>query len=108
MMLVVLMLPLAGPGPQTIDQPRKQSAACVKRFETSSLKARMDVAAYTAAVKTACPDEAAALTKALVAYDVGMGTKRSEAASNAAIDVNDYVESSLERYQATVDASKPK
>jgi len=108
MMLVVLMLALAGPGPQTIDQPRKNYAACIKRFETGSLKAKMDLTAYTTAVKAACPDEAAALTKALVAYDVGMGTGRGDAARNAAIDVNDYVESSLERYQLTVEASKPK
>ncbi len=107
-MLVLLLLALAGPGPQTIAQPRKAYSACIKRFETSSIAAKMDAAAYAVAVKTACPAEAAAFTNALVAYDVGMGTKRATATSNAAIDLADYRATSEERFRDTVAAATPK
>ena len=107
-MLVVLLLALAGPSPQTIIAPRKAYAACIKRFETKSIEAKMDVAAYSVAVKTACPAEAAAFTSALVAYDVGMGTKRATATSNAAIDLADYVLTSEERFRDTMGPAPPK
>src|SRR5687768_15759978 len=107
-MLVVLLLALAGPSPQTIVKPRKNYVACLNRFEAESIAAKMDIAAYATAVKAACPAEAAALTKALVDYDVGMGTKRAAATENAAIDVADYVTSSEEQFRYTVEASKPK
>ena len=108
MMLVVLMLALAGPGPQTIIQPRKNYAACLSAFEKKSIAAKMDVAAYAVAAKSACPAEAAALTKALVAYDVGMGSKRAAAEASAATDIGDYVATSEERFADTVAANKPK
>ena len=108
MTLALFLIALAGPGPQSIDQPRKNYAACIKRFESQSLKAKMELSAYTEAIKTACPAEAAALTKALVDYDVSMGSRRATAVANAATDVADYSATSLERYQMTVEASKPK
>ncbi len=108
MMLVVLLLALAGPSPRTIDQPRKAYSACIKRFETQSLAAKMEATAYSAALKTACSAEGAALSKALVDYDVGMGTKRAAAASNAAVDLADYAATSEERFRETVAGSSPK
>ncbi|MCY7339764.1 MAG: hypothetical protein LH465_07435 [Sphingomonas bacterium] len=107
MMLVVMMLALAGPNPRTLDAPRKTYSACIKGFETSSLKAKLDAAAYSTAVKGACQPEAAALAKALVNYDVAMGGKRAAANANAQSDVADYVLTSEERYRDSVSASKP-
>ena len=107
MLLVVMMLALAAPNPRTLDAPRKTYAACIKGFESSSLKAKMDAAAYSTAVKGACSVEAAALAKALVSYDVAMGGKRATANANAQSDVADYVLTSDERYRDTVSASKP-
>lgn len=108
MMLVVLMLALAGPGPQTIHQPRKNYAACLSAFEKKSRADKMDPAAYPAAAKAACPAEAAALTAALVAYDVGMGSRRAAALTSAAADLGDYVITSEERYRDTMVAAPPK
>lgn len=106
-MLVVLMLALAGPGPQTINQPRKNYAACLSAFEKKSRADKMDPAAYAMAAKTACPAEAAALTAALVAFDVGMGSKRAAAQASAAADLADYVITSEERYRDTMAANRP-
>ena len=98
-MLVVLLLALAAPNPQTLAQPRKNYVACLKRFENKALDDKMEVAAYSVAIKSACQAEAAAMSKALVDYDVAMGTKRAAAAANAAIDLADYVATSDERFR---------
>ena len=107
MMLVVFLLALAGPSPQTINQPRKAYSACLSQFEKKSVADKMAAAAYSTAVKAACAAEAAAFTKALVAYDVGMGTKRAAAVANAATDLADYMATSEERFGITVEAASP-
>ena len=73
MLVTMMMLALAAPNPHSLDAPRKAYAACIKEFETKSLDAKMDAAAYAAALKGACTAEAAALAKALTDYDVAMG-----------------------------------
>ena len=97
MITLVVALALAAPNPASIDAPRKAYASCIKAFESNQLRAKVDPAAYEAAVKAACPSEAAAFTEALVRYDVAMGTKRASATANAARDVDDYRLSSVER-----------
>jgi hypothetical protein len=99
MITLVMALAMAAPNPGAIDAPRHAFAACLKSFETNQLNAKVDPAAYEAAVKTACPSEADALSQALVKYDVAMGTKRANAESNAARDVDDYRLTSVERYR---------
>ena len=108
MLVVVMMLALAAPNPRTLDTPRKAYQACLKSFETKSMEAKMDAAAYSGALKSACTAEAAALTKALTDYDVAMGTKRAAAAATAASDVADYMLTSEERFRDMMTpASKP-
>ena len=99
MMLVVMALAMAAPNPQSIAAPRKAYAACLKKFEAAAIESKMAAAAYSTAVKTACPAEADAMTKALIAYDVAMGNKRAAATANAANDVADYVLTSEERFK---------
>jgi hypothetical protein len=99
MITLIVALVLAAPNPKSIDAPRHAYATCIKSFEMNQLKAKVDPAAYEAAVKTACPSEAAAFTTALVSYDVAMGTKRATANSNAAMDLEDYQLTSVDRYK---------
>jgi len=108
MLVAMMMLALAAPNPARLEPPRKAYQACLKTFETTSLAAKMDSVAYAAALKGACPAQAAALAKALTDYDVAMGTKRTAAAATAASDVADYVLTSEERFRDMVTpASKP-
>ncbi len=107
MLVAMMMLAVAAPNPRTLDPPRKAYQACLKTFETTSLAAKMDAAAYVAALKGACSAEAASLAKALTDYDVAMGTKRAAAAATAASDVADYVLSAEERFRDRV-SSAPK
>lgn len=99
MITLMVALALAAPNPRTIDAPRRAYAACIKSFESNQLQAKVAPAAYEAAVKTACPSEAAAFTAALVNYDVAMGTKRAAATANAARDLEDYQLTSVDRYK---------
>ena len=99
MITLVMALALAAPNPNSIDAPRHAFATCLKSFESKTLAAKVDAATYSSMVKTACPTEAAALTAALVNYDVAMGTKRATAASNAERDVDDYRLTSEDRYK---------
>ena len=102
MVAFVLALALAAPNPSAIDAPRHAFAACLKAFESNQLKAKVAVDAYSTAVKSACPAEAHALEDALVRFDVAMGTKRASALSNAQRDVDDYRQTSDERYRDTM------
>ena len=99
MFTFVLALALAAPNPAAIDAPRTAFRACLKKFETNQLNAKVDAGAYATAVKTACPSEAQALSDALVRFDVAMGTKRASAQANAQRDVDDYRLTSEERYR---------
>lgn len=108
MLVAMMMLALAAPNPSKLDAPRKAYQACLKTFETTSVAAKMEAAAYGAAVKTACTAEAQALAKALTDYDVAMGSKRAAAAATAASDLADYMLTSEERFRDLVTpASKP-
>lgn len=99
MITFVLALALAAPNPSSIDAPRKAFASCLKAFESNQRNAKLAADAYSAAVKSACPTEAQALTDALVRFDVAMGTRRASALANAARDIDDYRLTSEERYR---------
>ncbi len=99
MIAFVLALALAAPNPASIDAPRHAFQVCLKGFETNQMRAKVAADAYSAAVKTACPAEAQALTDALVKFDTAMGTKRASAQANAERDVDDYRLTSEERYR---------
>ena len=108
MLVLMLSLAIAAPNPRTLDAPRKAYSACIRQFETTSRAAKLQPAAYSTAIKGACPAQAAALTRALTEFDIAMGSKRATAASNAAIDVGDYLVTSDERYRDSVgDSSAP-
>ncbi|HVF37683.1 MAG TPA: hypothetical protein VNA29_07055 [Sphingomicrobium sp.] len=102
MITLLMALAMAAPNPGSIDAPRKAFSTCLKSFENNQLSAKVAAAAYAAAVKSACPSEAQALSDALIRYDVAMGTKRASATANAQRDVDDYRLTSEERYRDTM------
>lgn len=102
MITLALALAMAAPNPSAIVAPRRAYATCLKSFESKNLGEKVAPAAYSTSVKLACPAEAAALVRALVAFDVAMGTKRASATANAQRDLDDYLITSEERYAATM------
>ena len=99
MITLTIALAVAVPNPSSIEAPRRAFATCLKSFETKNLQEKVAATAYAESVKAACPSEAAALTQALVAFDMAMGTKRAAAAANAERDLEDYRLTSEERYK---------
>ncbi len=102
MLVAMMMLAVAAPNPRNLDPPRIAYQACLKKFEIASVAAKMDPAAFAAALKSMCTAEAASLSKALTNYDVAMGTKRGAAEATAASDVADYLLTTEERFRARV------
>lgn len=102
-MLVMLMLAMAAPNPHALDAPRKAYATCIRNFEAKSIAAKLDAGAYATALKGECTAEAAALARALVAYDVAMGGKRASATATAESDIADYRLTSEERFRLLVE-----
>jgi hypothetical protein len=96
---LVIAFALAAPQANSLLQPRKNYVACLTKFQKSSLREKMEPAAFTTAVKTACPVESGTLKKALVDYDVAMGVKRAEANSNAQFDLEGYTSNMEESYK---------
>ena len=105
-MLLFLLALAGGPNPELLKQPRSNLSACLKSFERSSVAAKMPPDDYAKAVRASCPSEAAALKKALVTFDVAMGTKRAAAEGTAQTDLDDYFLMSEEQYRAA--AGPPK
>ena len=99
MLMFSMMLAMAAPNPDALVAPRKAYSACIRSFESKSVEAKMDAAAYAAALKQTCTSEAAALARALTDYDVAMGSKRAKAALTAESDVADYRLTSEERFR---------
>jgi hypothetical protein len=106
MLVMMLMLAASAPNPHALDSPRQAYAACIRGFETKSIAAKMDAAAYSTALNGVCTAEAAALAKALTDYDVAMGSKRASAAATAESDVADYRLTSEERFRDMVAPAK--
>ena len=98
-MLMTMLLLTMAPNPGGLEAPRKAFSSCIRSFEAKSLEAKLDAAAYAAALKTACTAEGEALARALTNYDVAMGSKRASAAATAANDVADYRLTSEERFR---------
>lgn len=88
-------------------QPRKSFASCLSNFKKGSLQQKMEAAAFSAAVKTACQTEAASLRQALVTLDMKRGGKRAEAEANADFDLQGYRENMDESYRDSVSARAP-
>ncbi|MBA3676471.1 MAG: hypothetical protein H0W74_03610 [Sphingosinicella sp.] len=82
--------------------PRKSFASCLSSFKKKSLEQRMEAAAFSVAVKSACETEATSLRQALIALDVKRGGKRAEALSNADFDLQGYRENMDESYRDSI------
>lgn len=99
MVLSVLFLALAAPNPASLNSPRQAYVSCLRSFEAAKRTTQMTVDAYAAEAKSACAGERDSYRSAMVAYDTAMGAKKAEAASNADLDIEDYVMGSVERYR---------
>lgn len=80
-------------------EPRKAFAGCVSKYVEKSLNDRADKAAFEAGLPAACAAEEDTFRKSLIAYDIKMKQKRSDAESNAGQQVEDYRAEALIKFE---------
>lgn len=83
----------------SIDGPRAAFSACLKQADQKALAEKVAADAYAAYVKAACTAQSEAFKKALVSFDVKNGIGRKQAATDADLQIEDYVVTSGERYR---------
>lgn len=82
-----------------INAPRQAFTACLKQASQTADARKVSSAQYDAHVKQACSTQAESFKKALVAFDVKNGIKRTQASEDAQLQVDDYYLQSTETYE---------
>ncbi len=84
----------------SIAAPRQDFTDCLKKASLQAAAQQVPPAQYSAFAMQQCAAGGASFKAALDAFDVKNGVKRSQAASDAQLQVDDYVAMSAEKYEA--------
>jgi hypothetical protein len=82
-----------------ITAPTVSLKSCLKDTSDKATKDKVTGDAYEAYVRNACTAQIGGLRTALIGFEVKNGTKRTEAAKDADMTVDDYVASSVDNYK---------
>ena len=84
----------------SIAGPRQDFTDCLKKASLQATAQKVAPDQYGAFAKNQCSGQGASFKAALVAFDVKNGVKRAQAASDADLQIDDYVAMSAEKYEA--------
>jgi hypothetical protein len=84
----------------SIAAPRQGFTECLKQASLQAAAQRVAVDQYSAFAAQHCATQGASFKSALVAFDVKNGVKRARAASDAQLQVDDYIAMSTEKYES--------
>ena len=93
-----------------IDVPRKNLGTCLSSALDAAMAQKVAVADYGAFVVKTCEAQANSLKSGLVGFDVKNGIKRTQAAADAQVQIDEYFAMAAERYESrapTVKAVAP-
>src|SRR4051812_42504876 len=93
-----MIVAAAAPSPAPSMQARKAYSLCLQKVIKDKTEARLNADAFAAEAKTACAAQEAALVSALIAYDVGMGSRRADAEESAKAQVEDSLANASDAY----------
>jgi hypothetical protein len=82
-----------------IDSQRTNYIACLKTGMDSAKANKMPATAFEAYLRQNCAAIEATFEAAMIAFDVKNKVPRKQAASDAKLQVDDFVTSSVERYR---------
>jgi hypothetical protein len=85
-----------------INAPRQALMECLKRASLTAAAQNVAADQYGAFATQQCTAAAASFKNALIAFDTKNGVKRAQAASDAQLQVDDYVAMSAEKYESKV------
>jgi hypothetical protein len=84
----------------SIAAPRQGFTDCLKQASVQAAAQRVAADQYSAFAAQHCATQGASFKSALVAFDVKNGVKRARAASDAQLQVDDYIAMSAEKYES--------
>ena len=96
--VTALALAAGAPSPAASGQARKAYSVCIQKVIKDKTEAKLSADAFGAAVKTDCASQESAFTKAVVAYEMGMGSKRADAEESARSQVEDTLANASDTY----------
>ena len=92
----------------SIAAPRQNFTDCLKKASLQAMAQKVSPDQYGVFAKQHCSGQGDSFRAALVAFDVKNGVKRGQAASDAQLQIDDYVAMSAEKYEAKAGvAAKP-
>ena len=91
----------------SIAAPRQDFTDCLKKASLQAAAQQVAPDQYSAFARQQCSAQAASFKGALVAFDVKNGVKKGQAASDAQLQVDDYLAMSLEKYEAKAPKARP-
>ena len=92
----------------SIAAPRQDYTDCLKKASQQAMAQQVSPDQYSAFAAQQCAASAAGLKEALTAFDVKNGVKRGKAASDAQLQLDDYVAMSAEKYESKATFAKAK
>ena len=84
----------------SITAPRQGFTECLKRASLQAAAQQVAPGQYSTFAAQQCATEGASFKSALVAFDVKNGVKRSQASSDAQLQLDDYIAMSAEKYES--------
>jgi hypothetical protein len=84
----------------SIAAPRQDFTECLKRASLQAAAQQVAAGQYGTFAAQQCAAESAKFKSALVAFDVKNGVKRSQASSDAQLQLDDYIAMSAEKYES--------
>ena len=91
----------------TINAPTSAFKSCLSAATSKAKSDNVAPDAYEAYVREACSAQLTDLRSALISFDVKNGVSRKNAAQNADMTVQDYVGTSVDKYQFLAKALTP-
>ena len=83
----------------SIAAPRQDFTECLKKASLQAAAQKVAPDQYSAFAMQQCSTSGASFKSALVAFDVKNGVKRAQAASDAQLQIDDYLAMSAEKYE---------
>ena len=92
----------------SINAPTEAFRACLKEASTKASGEKVGGAAFEAYARNACSVQLGSLKSAVIAFRMKNGMARKAAGADADMTVDDYVATSVDKYQFMADVNKPR
>lgn len=90
-----------------INAPTESFRACLKQASTKASNEKVGADAVEAYLRNACSTQLGSLKSAVVAFRMKNGMAKKTASDDADMTVDDYIATSVDKYQFMADMNKP-